>query len=113
MKEIHANDTRMSVAKADERRMERLFMMMLAAIFILFLITYLPTVAVKSVSQDYTLFHFNNLRRTYFYSLTSATIIPPSMLWPTSSTGQPSSSILSFTVSVKRNIRYTKFHFMS
>ena len=52
MKEIHASDTRMSVAKDEERRMERLFMMMLAAIFILFLVTYLPTVAVKSVSHD-------------------------------------------------------------
>ena len=56
MKEIHANDTRMSVAKNEERRMEKLFMMMLAAIFILFLVTYLPTVVVKSVSHDYSIY---------------------------------------------------------
>jgi len=48
MKSMHKTDNRMSLATLDERKMERLFMLMLGAIFVFFVVTYVPGIIVKA-----------------------------------------------------------------
>eukprot|EP00092_Neocalanus_flemingeri_P009633 GFUD01010370.1.p1 GENE.GFUD01010370.1~~GFUD01010370.1.p1 ORF type:complete len:420 (-),score=66.22 GFUD01010370.1:529-1788(-) len=48
MKSMHKSDNRMSVATLDERKMEKVFMLMLGAIFVFFVVTYVPGIVVKA-----------------------------------------------------------------
>jgi len=54
MKEMQQDNKRISVRKEDERRAEKRFMMMLAAIFFVYVITYMPGFLVKTVDRCYT-----------------------------------------------------------
>jgi len=47
MRSMHKSDNRMSIATMDERKMEKLFMLMLGAIFVFFVVTYVPSIIVK------------------------------------------------------------------
>jgi len=47
MRSMHKTDNRMSLATLDERKMERLFMLMLGSIFVFFILTYVPGIIVK------------------------------------------------------------------
>jgi len=54
MKSMHKSDNRMSMATLDERKMERLFMLMLGAIFVFFVVTYVPGIIVKGVDPCFS-----------------------------------------------------------
>jgi len=54
MKEMQEDSKRLSIRKEDERRAEKRFLFMLAAIFFVFVFTYMPGFFVKTVDRCYT-----------------------------------------------------------
>ena len=83
------------------------FMMMLAAIFFVYVITYMPGFLVKTVSAALVLEHMKLkiFEVSHVLRLTGATPTPPFTQSPTSSTGPQSGSTQSFTSPHKRNTR--------